>query len=42
MNKKAFGALDCRLIRRELRTGGATRTGEMLACRSNGEWFDLS
>jgi hypothetical protein len=42
MNKKAFGALDCRLVRRELRTSGATRIGEMLACRSNGEWYDLS
>jgi len=42
VNRKAFGELDCRLIRRELRSGGATRTGEMLACRSNGEWYDLS
>jgi hypothetical protein len=42
MNRKAFGALDCRLIRREFRSGGATRTGEMLACRSKGEWYDLS
>ncbi|MFL5027745.1 MAG: hypothetical protein ACJ8CF_14555 [Microvirga sp.] len=42
MNKKAFGALDCRLVRREMRSRGATRTGEMLACRSNGEWYDLS
>jgi hypothetical protein len=25
-----------------LRGGRATRTGEMLACRSNGEWYDLS
>jgi len=41
-NRKAFGALDCRLIRRELRSGGATRRGEMLACRSRGEWYDLS
>jgi hypothetical protein len=41
-NRKAFGALDCRLVRREMRSGGATRTGEMLACRSNGEWYDLS
>ena len=41
-NRKAFGELDCRLVRRELRGGRATRTGEMLACRSNGEWYDLS
>lgn len=42
MNRRAFGALDCRLVRRELRSGGATRRGEMLACRSRGEWYDLS
>jgi hypothetical protein len=42
MNKARFGDFDCRLIRRELRSGGATRTGEMLACRSKGEWYELS
>lgn len=41
-NRKAFGELDCRLIRRELRSGGTARSGEMLACRSSGEWYDLS
>ncbi|MEE1612299.1 hypothetical protein [Microvirga sp. CF3016] len=42
MNRKAFGELDCRLVRRDVRSGRATRTGEMLACRSKGEWYDLS
>lgn len=36
------GGMDCRLLKRELRSGGRTRTDDMLACRSGGEWYDLS
>lgn len=42
MDRNAFGGLDCRLVKRESRKGRTGRTGEMLACRSNGEWYDLS
>ncbi|MBM1171169.1 hypothetical protein [Microvirga arabica] len=41
-NRKLFGGMDCRILRREARSGGQVRTGEMLACRNNGEWYDLS
>ncbi|MEE1656081.1 hypothetical protein VB618_07725 [Microvirga sp. CF3062] len=40
VDETMFGGMDCRLVRRELK--GSRRTGEMLACRSNGEWYDLS
>jgi hypothetical protein len=39
-DKKMFGGMDCRIVKRELK--GSKRTGEMLACRNNGEWYDLS
>lgn len=39
-DKKMFGGMDCRLVRRELK--GSKQAGEMLACRNNGEWYDLS
>ena len=41
-NPKMFGGMDCRLLKREARSGGQVRTGEMLTCRNNGEWYDLS
>jgi hypothetical protein len=41
-NRKLFGGMDCRLLRREATSGRTGRTGEMLACRQNGEWYDLS
>jgi hypothetical protein len=41
MNRKMFGGPDCRSVKRELRSGGTTRTGEMIACRDGGEWYDL-
>jgi hypothetical protein len=37
-----FNGMDCRLLKRELKTGNRTRTDDMLACRSGGEWYDLS
>jgi hypothetical protein len=40
VDQKMFGGMDCRLVKRELK--GSRRTGEMLACRSNGEWYELS
>lgn len=36
------GGMECRLLKRELRSGNRTRTDDMLACRSGGEWYDLS
>ncbi len=42
LDKRMFGGLDCRSIQREWRGGGTTRRGDMLACRSNGEWYGLS
>ena len=41
-NRKLFGGMDCRILRREATSGRTGRTGEMLACRNNGEWYDLS
>lgn len=40
VDRKMFSGMDCRLVKRELK--GSKRTGEMLACRSNGEWYELS
>jgi hypothetical protein len=40
VDQKMFGGMDCRIVKRELK--GSRRTGEMLACRSNGEWYELS
>lgn len=37
-----FSGMDCRLLKRELKSGNRTRTDDMLACRSGGEWYDLS
>lgn len=41
-DRNSFGGLDCRILAREAKSGQAMRTGEMLACRNNREWFDLS
>jgi len=40
--KGNFKGQDCRLVQREWRSGGKSRKGEMVACRSNGEWYALS
>jgi hypothetical protein len=40
--KGAFKEQDCRLVQREWRGGGKSRRGEMVACQSGGEWYDLS
>ncbi|MBA1155529.1 hypothetical protein [Microvirga mediterraneensis] len=42
VNRTMPKVMDCRIIKRELRSGRTTRKGEMLACRSNGEWYDVS
>jgi hypothetical protein len=41
-DRKLFGGMDCRILKREATSGRTGRTGEMLACHSNGEWYDLS
>ena len=40
--KGSFKGQDCRLVQREWRGGGKSRKGDMVACRSNGEWYVLS
>jgi hypothetical protein len=40
--KGSFKGQDCRLVQREWRGGGKARKGDMVACRSNGEWYALS
>ncbi|MBM6579051.1 hypothetical protein ILT44_02555 [Microvirga sp. BT689] len=40
--KGAFKGLECRLVQREWRGGGKSRRGDMIACQSGGEWYDLS
>lgn len=42
MDKRMFGGLDCRSIQREWKSGATLRRGDMLACRSKGEWYLLS
>ncbi|MBJ6125235.1 RT0821/Lpp0805 family surface protein [Microvirga splendida] len=42
MDKRMFGGLDCRSFLREWRSGATVRKGDMLACRSRGEWYALS
>lgn len=39
---KMFSGMECRLLKRELKSGNRTRTDDMLTCRSGGEWYDLS
>lgn len=41
-NPSMTGGMDCRLLKREFKSGNRTRTDDMLACRSGGEWYDLS